>query len=661
MAVGGFVGKILRVNLADKSIKTLNTFDYVPEYIGGAALGYRLLWDEINENTTEWSPENCVIFVTGPCAGTPVPSSGRTAVVGLAPQSYPIPYACTSNFGGDFGPKMKFAGYDGIIIVGKSPDPVYIYVSGDEVEVRDGEQLWGLGLYDASDILAQWYGDDVATAAIGPAGENKCRWAAIESNTENGAGQGGFGAVMGDKNLKAVVVKPGTAKIPVANPDKLIEVTNRIAKEMSPAGQNKVALIRDRGTYTSRRQSCAWSGCTGGISGCLPTIHTKVPNGLSGYGTTSKVEYCASGLPSNLMNLGWGDTRGSTLKYMSGQLGLNNWEQQLGMNFWMLNEYQRGRLKKILGEDIPGDGENMVLSPEFVAKWFNAISYREGEGDAWAEATPRAAKMLGLEDEVWKTHKHGYGPHWDGRYLQFVRNPVWIFSALASATHGRDCFNHMHGYVERYPTFVEEWADREGQASTWGTPRMPYSKICELAPQIYYGAENANSGWDNPDLQYVDKEYVTLYHECVGIIKDSVPVCDRQFPLLYDTTGDEPKVGWISAETDAYNAVVGTDWTLLEMHDACKKVQTLLRSIWIMQGRTRDHDESVIPYFTQPDAWPDDPSPSVIDADQFRAALGRYYDLHGWDQQARPTRQTLEGYGLKFVADKLASLGKLPG
>ena len=157
---------------------------------------------------------------------------------------------------------MKFAGYDGIIVVGKSPDPVYIYVSGDEVEVRDGEQLWGLGLYDASDILAQWYGDDVATAAIGPAGENKCRWAAIESNTENGAGQGGFGAVMGDKNLKAIVVKPGTAKIPVANPDKLIEVTTRIAKEMSPAGQNKVALIRDYGTYTSRRQSCAWSGCT---------------------------------------------------------------------------------------------------------------------------------------------------------------------------------------------------------------------------------------------------------------------------------------------------------------------------------------------------------------------------------------------------------------
>lgn len=137
-------------------------------------------------------------------------------------------------------------------------------------------------------------------------------------------------------------------------------------------------------------------------------------------------------------------------------------------------------------------------------------------------------------------------------------------------------------------------------------------------------------------------------------------MCDRQFPLLYDTLGDEPKVGWISSETDAYNAVVGTDWTLWDMHDACKKVQTLLRSIWIMQGRTRDHDESVIPYFTQPDAWPDDPSPSVIDADQFRAALDRYYALHGWDAQANPTRATLEGYGLKFVADKLASLGKLP-
>lgn len=660
MAYGGFVGKILRVDLSDGDRRELSTFDYVPNFIGGTAMAYRILWDEINENTTEWSPENPLIFTTGPCAGTPVPSAGRAQVVGLAPQGYPIPWACTSGFGGDFGPKMKLAGYDAIVITGKSETPVYLYISAEGVEILDAGQIWGLGNYIAQDILATKHGDDVAIAAIGPAGENKVRWAAIESRTENGAGQGGFGALMGDKKLKAVVLKPGSAKIPIANPGKMIEVVNRLNQEMSPSGQNRVALIRDRGTYTTRRQSCPWSCCTGGVSGCLPTMYNRVPQTITGMGTVSGVEYCAPGAPDAIMEKAPSQVI-SELRRLEGQLGLNHWESQLGMDFWIANEYRRGRLTKIMGEPIPGDGNSPSLTAEFVAKWYTALAHREGEGDIWAEGTPRAAKALGLDDEVWKTHKHGYGPHWDGRYLHFVRTPVWIVSALTWATHGRDAFNHQHGYPERYPSFVKEWATREGQLSNWGTPRIPYAEICELGAQIY-GAEHANSGWDNPALQYTDKEYVAIWHEYRGMIKDSVPMCDRQFPLLYDTLSSPAKVGWIDAEVQAYNAVVGTDWTLNEMHKAAEKAQNVLRSIWIRQGRARAHDESVIPYFEhQPDAWPDDTGPQTLDPAQFRALLDRYYALRGWDKTTGwPTRAKLEELGLKDVADELERLGKLP-
>jgi aldehyde:ferredoxin oxidoreductase len=329
------------------------------------------------------------------------------------------------------------------------------------------------------------------------------------------------------------------------------------------------------------------------------------------------------------------------------------------MDFWIKNEYQRGRLTKIMGETIPDDGEgNPALTPQQIIRWYRAVASREGEGDIWAEGTPRAAELLGLEDEVWKTHKHGYGPHWDGRYLQFVHSPVWIVAAMGWATKGRDPFNHQHGYLERYPNFVSEW--RAPRTSHWGTPTIPYSEICELGAQIY-GAEHANSGWDNPSLAYTDKEYVTLWHEYRGVIKDSVPVCDRQFPLLYDTLGTPAKVGVIDAETQAFNAVVGTNWDLKEMHAHCEKVRNIVRAIHVRQGRTRDIDESVIPYFTQPDAWPDEPAPSSIEPDKFRALLDRYYVLHGWDKNTGwPTRAHLEEIGLKDVADELASHGKLP-
>ena len=170
-------------------------------------------------------------------------------------------------------------------------------------------------------------------------------------------------------------------------------------------------------------------------------------------------------------------------------------------------------------------------------KWWRSVAYRQGEGDVWAEGTPRAANILGIDD-AWKTHKHGYGPHWDGRYQHFVRNPVWIVSALTWATHARDAFDHEHDYPERYPSFVKDWGRT---TSSWGTPALPYAQMCDLGRQLYQSffpqGKYFNEGWDSATAQYkyTDKEYVSITHAYRGIIKDSVPACDRNYPLLYDT------------------------------------------------------------------------------------------------------------------------------
>jgi aldehyde:ferredoxin oxidoreductase len=563
---------------------------------------------------------------------------------------------------------LKFAGYDAIVIVGKADSWKYLYVSEDGAELMDGEFLKGMTSYTTQDALDAKHGRDVATVCIGPAGENRVRWATIQTNTENAAGQGGFGAVMGDKKLKAIAVKPGSKKVLIANPKKLIEEVKKISYELSPTGQNRVPLFQDFKRYRKRLSSCGFAACTGGIAGCLPPYTDKSPMHYTGDGSISGDKYCVGNCAPWLLNGDWGaEELNFEIAKLCDQLGLNHWEAFAGMNWFIQNCYNAGKLTTLLGETIelnkngpavyPKTEYHAGFSPELAVKFLRAVAYRQGEGDIWAEGTPRAAEKLGLTDEVWRTHKLGYGPHWDGRYLHEVHYPVWIVSALNWATQGRDPYSQQHGYPERYPSFVKEWA---GETSMWGTPTIPYAEICKLGAKLY-GAPHANDGWDKPELGYVDKEYVAVWHDHRAIIKSSVPVCDRQFPLLYDTTKTPPDIGYIDAEVNLFNAVVGTNWTLGDMHKAAERVFNVMRALHVRQGRTRAHDESVIQYFTQPSMWVNEPGPTAIEPEKFKALLERYYELRGWDKTTGwPTRAKLEELDLKDVADELARIGKLP-
>ena len=359
---GGYVGKILRVDLSTGSMTELDTENYVPDYIGGIGLGYKLLWDETNENTTEWSPESALIFASGPLGGTPVPSSGRAEVIGIAPQGYPKPWASPSGMGGDFAPKMKWAGYDAIVITGKADSPKYLYIGEDGAQLLDGQFLWGMTTYTAHNALYAKHGNDVAVAAIGPAGENLVRWSIIQSKTKNAAGQGGLGAVMGDKKLKAIVIKPGTHKIPIAKPEKLIEEVVRVSAELSPAGQNRVPLFRDFDRYKTKLQACDYSACTGGPTLCQPTpqgctsqptYFNKIPVKFTGEGSISGAFYCASACAPMLCDADWGNTeKNFEIAYLMNELGLNHFEAFIALPPFFMNCYNAGKLTKLLGEEV---------------------------------------------------------------------------------------------------------------------------------------------------------------------------------------------------------------------------------------------------------------------------------------------------------------------
>lgn len=227
--LGGYMGKVLRVDLS-KNKTTVDTFsgEIFRKYIGGSGIGTRILYDETDEKTDPLGPENVLVFMAGPLVGTRVPNFGRFQVVTKSPLTGAFGEA---NCGGTWGPGLKRAGYDGIIFTGKSDKPVYVYINNGEVEIRDAAFLWGKDTFEVDVILKAELGSKVVTCCIGQAGEKLVKVAAIMTDGVDGraAGRCGVGAVMGSKNLKAVVVN-GSVKTPIADEAAL----NASVKEWAP-------------------------------------------------------------------------------------------------------------------------------------------------------------------------------------------------------------------------------------------------------------------------------------------------------------------------------------------------------------------------------------------------------------------------------------------
>ncbi len=221
-------GTILRVDLATKTIvkEPLNMKD-AHDYVGARGLGTKYFCDEVDPQVDPLSPDNKLIFMTGPLTGTVAGCAGRFEVVTKAPLTGTIGAA---NSGGHFGPEMKFAGYDGVIIENASETPVYLYINDDAVEIRDASELWGKTVYETTDVLQAELGK-FKVSCIGPTGENLCLYAAIMNEKHRAAGRGGLGAVMGSKKLKAIAVR-GTGSVTVARPEKFMEAVVDARKKL---------------------------------------------------------------------------------------------------------------------------------------------------------------------------------------------------------------------------------------------------------------------------------------------------------------------------------------------------------------------------------------------------------------------------------------------
>jgi len=246
MKMKGYMGTILKIDLTRSKVQKedLNE-EWAKQFVGGSGLGAKYLFELTDEKTDPLGPENPLILMTGPFTGTSVPLSGRHAVVTRSPLTGIFG---ESDVGGTWGANLKRAGFDGIILTGKSEKPVYLWINDEKVEIRDASHLWGKDTYEMDPILKSETHEKAVVSAIGQAGENQVFISSIMTDGREGraAGRCGMGAVMGSKNLKAIVIR-GTKKVPVHNPE---EVT-RLPKEYGAMINQKAENFRKYGTAGS--------------------------------------------------------------------------------------------------------------------------------------------------------------------------------------------------------------------------------------------------------------------------------------------------------------------------------------------------------------------------------------------------------------------------
>ena len=285
----GYVGTLLKVNLTDMTVEKIptNTYD-TDKWIGGRGLGSIIQWTECPTTAGALDPENVLTFLTGSLTGTML-DGGRTFVQAVSPAGYPDTGSfARSSFGSSFAPEMKFAGYDGIIFMGKAPYPVYFYINDDIAEIRDARDLWGMDNFAVQNELYRRSGNKAKIASIGPAGEHMSMFSTILSDESSATGMGSFGAVMGSKNLKAISIQ-GTGSVKVADPQGLLDLveytqnlccrklyeTTPEAPANSYVGSWQASLpLTDTDLYKEARDpegkleiaytgcySCPWGGC----------------------------------------------------------------------------------------------------------------------------------------------------------------------------------------------------------------------------------------------------------------------------------------------------------------------------------------------------------------------------------------------------------------
>jgi len=653
---GGYAGRLLRVDLSRRRVEFQATSDYLPDWYGGRAMGARIAWDSIPPGTRAMDPEAPLMILTGPLTGTAAPFSGRTTVCGLAAQGFPHEWYSRSSFGGHWGPELKHAGFDGLIITGRADEPVYLLVEDGACSVEDARDLRGMGIYSVQRLLMDRHGPGLRVLAIGPAGENLSRIAIAATETESASGQGGYGAVMGSKNLKAIAVR-GTMPIPVARPGRFREVCDLVRTEAhaSHGWPHEPKLDPEKVSRFGQKFQACTQGCS--VRCYDARFYTTVPAVLNPGKVLSGQMDCIAGLfpgmPGSFYDWNLGFEAGFEVGQIANDEGLNHWELIIGMIPWLRMLNLEGRLPSVDG---------MAFNLDDPAFWRHLlIGISRGEGEiraALGQGTVRASRELGLGKEALDLFfpAWGYAGHWDGHgdRINYVFFPYWVVSALQWAVDTRDPISSAHGYGQNIMGWSRICSPEHG---------LEWERIMEVSARIYGTTDSTD-----PRGGYRGKAFPAWWHGNRSVMKDSLPIGDQVFPRIYSrkTPDNFARAGDMegpSFERHLFTALTGLDWTDADLEHASVRVIELERALLVRNfGRSRSDDEGLIPYFTAPEQQV---NPFIgerigMDPSEFRRVLEEYYALRGWDAgTGRPTGRSMEAAGLGAEAEWMRDAGLL--
>jgi hypothetical protein len=528
----GSAGRLLIVDLTSGTWEQRETPDDSCAALGGRGLGAALAWEMLSPGVGPLDPANPLMFLAGPLSGTRAPSAGRVTICAVAPQGHPVSWFSRASMGGNVGHHIKYAGYDGIVILGRAPHPVYLHVQEDEVALRDASDLWGQGIMGTQAELKARHGARAQVAVIGGAGENLSCIATIGTNEGSAAGQGGFGAVMGSKNLKALVVL-GSGRPRLHDPDGFQALVKAITQEFVQDAENRAPRFPPGGprsssnapVYTPRRVHCS----TGCIRACAMRFE-GVPGTLFPERDYAGIVQCTSGRFRGAEGHYWdlGFEAGFELNMLANDWGINHWDLMKGLFPWIGMCYRDGLLSEIDGRPIE------LNEPRFWYDVLHAIKTHAGPmAEVVADGGRRAIARTGLLPEEARQLYTGWGyaNHWDGRGPRGnqIPYPFWLVSALLWMIETRDPMGSTHGYVQDML-----------RVSPFGQGTLSWETLMGIGERVYGRPEAMD-----PLSAYQGKAEPALWHLQRSMIKDSLPLCDRVFPRLFTSLSDDglPRVG----------------------------------------------------------------------------------------------------------------------
>ncbi|MBI2859238.1 MAG: aldehyde ferredoxin oxidoreductase family protein [Chloroflexi bacterium] len=657
----GYIGKILRIDLSSGSIVTQSLDPALARgYLGGMGLGSRILYDELDPGTDALSPDNILVFASGPLNGTFTPASSR---IDVSFKSITGMFG-TANSGGFWGPELRYAGFDALVIKGKASSPAYIWIDDGKVEIRRAGHLWGKDTFETTDAikyeLSPSRPDRVRVAAIGVPGEKLVSFASLTMDYYHSASKCGIGAVMGSKNLKAIALR-GTHRVPVAHPEKFEKVVRELLQTtfgLEAGGPSAVDtdLHLDAGELPGKNFQVDtvphWANL---CSDAEKRIAEKVRQACHAcdrpcFGARVKEGPHAGLLAADLHSSairGWGAT--CYVDNLPDVYRLHDACERIGLDYqtsqtligFAMELYQRGMISKATTGGLALEWGDT----EVILELMRRIAYRQGFGDILAEGSLAVAKRIGKGVESFAMQIGGLsmGPHEPRLAVGTTTFDRAFFLGYLTSPRGGDNVKTTHLAARYLVPAKVRGGDWEVGLDSWLNEFVECIDVPEdFKRRIYGNPPRLNrQGYEGKAAAMVFFENMTTVYNALGlcIMRRVGPTMSAR--LLSELTGNE-----------------------MTGDELLKVGHRIFALMWAWNGREGVTQKDLdFPTRFYVDPIPSGPNKgTVLSREATNTAIAEWYELRGWDPEVGlPSRRTLEALGLKDVADDLCTRGVLKG